>query len=196
MASRAWRSSSALICSKSFVRNTSRRRGVLAFKLDLVGRAFAPRLGLFLVEHRLGQPLLPGLLLVRLRFDAHLLEQQLHHLLDHLGPAPEHLEGVVKQRRVFAPLHEHRMQNPVEVALAGHAATAYRLQRIKHGARPDRQACVAQHASEVHDVGRELATGWRLVGIGCLQLHDFTSSQCRTENRRPLFTGIAVRPCS
>ena len=50
------------------------------------------------------------------------------------------------------PLHEHRMQGPVEVLARADTGDMHRVERVHHRAGPDRNAGRAQRAREVDDV--------------------------------------------
>ena len=87
-------------------------------------------------------------------------------LVDIAALAEEHAEGLVEQNRVLVPLHEHRVQRPVEIVAVADARDAHRFERVEHRARPDRHAGGAQRAREVEDVFGEAA------------LPSFTSPAC------------------
>ena len=71
--------------------------------------------------------------------------------------APEDAEGLVEQTRVLVPLHEDRVQRPVEILARADARRLDGLDRIEHRARADRQAGGPQRAGEIGDVLGEAA---------------------------------------
>ena len=95
-------------------------------------------------------------------------------LLDIAALAEENAEGLVEQNRVLVPLHEHRVQRPVEILAVADARDAERLQRVEHRAGPDRNAGRAQRAREVEDVFGEAAIGHG--SYSAARSSDFTSS--------------------
>jgi hypothetical protein len=105
------------------------------------------------VEHALR-----GLRLVRRRQRAGRLRR--HHRdqpVEIAALAEEQLERLVEQHGVLMPLHEHRMQGPVEIIPGADAGGAHRGKRVKHRAGADRNAGSAQRPGEVDDVLGELA---------------------------------------
>ena len=116
MACRAWACSATVICSKSFRRSTSLAEAV---KLASISRSsFFWRCWLLpscLSNMRFGQAPEPGLLGLLAGIAGHLMEEQLHQLLQHLGLLPEDVEGLVEDLALVAPLHEDGVQRPVEV---------------------------------------------------------------------------------
>ena len=84
----------------------------------------------------------------RQRFRQHRRNQ----LFDIAALAEENPERLIEQHRMLVPLHEHRMQRPVEIVARADARDAHRLERIEHRARPDRHAGGAQRAREIEDV--------------------------------------------
>ena len=131
-----------------------RRLGIL-LRLVLAGPFFrAQRLG------QTPRQLLAGRGLARLE----LRQQQLHHLLEQVGLAPEDVERLVEQFALVAPVDEHRVQRPVEVGPAADPDRLDRPDRIQHLARPHGQPGRPQHAREMHDVGREPALARVLPG--------------------------------
>ena len=50
------------------------------------------------------------------------------------------------------PLHEHRMQRPVEILARADAGRLQGVERIDHRARPERNARRAQCARKIDDV--------------------------------------------
>ena len=73
-------------------------------------------------------------------------------LLDIAALAEENAEGLIEQNRMLVPLHEHRVQRPVEILAVADLRDLHGFQRIEHGAGPDRNAGRAQRAREVEDV--------------------------------------------
>ena len=59
---------------------------------------------------------------------------------------------------MLVPLHEHRVQRPVEILAVADARDVERFQRVEHRARTDRNAGGAQRAREVEDVFGETAS--------------------------------------
>ena len=84
-------------------------------------------------------------------------------LLEIAAPAEEDAERLVEQERMLVPLHEHRVQRPVEILARADAGRLDRRERIEHRAGPDRNAGRAQRAREIDDVLGE-AAGVRLLG--------------------------------
>ena len=68
-------------------------------------------------RERLGET--PCHLLGRRGVGLDLRQQQLHRLLEQIGLAPEDVERLVEQLALVAPVHEHGVQGPVEVAGGG-----------------------------------------------------------------------------
>ena len=81
----------------------------------------------------------------------------MHHPLEQLRIAPEDVEALVEQLALVAPVHEHRMQGPVEILAAREPHRLDRPQRLDHPPRADRQPRRAQGAGEVHHVAGEAA---------------------------------------
>ena len=77
---------------------------------------------------------------------------------------------------MLVPLHEHRVQRPVEILAVADAGDADRFQRIEHRAGPDRNAGGAQRAREVEDVFGEAALGFGHDCHSAARSSDFTSS--------------------
>ena len=158
MASLAAAISAADICAKSFFCSSSRS--------DTVSRASISTsrcVALELAQAR-EQRVLDALrararlvLLARRR----LRHQRGHQLVEIVAAAEEDAERLVEQLRVLVPLHEHRMQRPVEIRARADAGDAQGVERIEHRAGPDRNPGRAQRAREVDDVFRQSAVGHR-----------------------------------
>ena len=147
--------SAAVICAKSFFCSTSRS--------DTVSRASISTsdVVLALVEAA-EQRLLDALRARRRRFRRGRRRIRQHggdQLLDIAALAEENAERLVEQNRMLVPLHEHRVQRPVEILAVADARDVDRFQRIEHRAGPDRNAGRAQRAREVEDVFGEAAFG-------------------------------------
>ena len=86
-------------------------------------------------------------------------------LFDIAALAEENAEGLVEQHRVLVPLHEHRVQRPVEILAVADARDAHALPAHRARAGPDRNAGRAQRAREVEDVFGEaaLCRPWQLT---------------------------------
>ena len=80
-----------------------------------------------------------------------------HELIDIAAAAEEDAERLVEQDRMLVPLHEHRMQRPVEIVARADAGRLHRFERIEHRARPDRNAGGTQRTREIDDVLGEAA---------------------------------------
>ncbi len=149
-----------------------RRLGIL-LRLVLAGPFFrTKRLGKASRELFAGRRLAP----------LELRQQQLHHLLEQVGLAPEDVKGLVEQLALVAPVDEHRVQRPVEVDAAADPDRLDRPDRVQNLARPDRQPGRPQHAREMHDVGREPALARifpRRTGGGRLIVHARKSPHSR-----------------
>ena len=89
----------------------------------------------------------------------------MHHPLEQLRVAPEDVEALVEQLALVAPVHEHRVQRPVEILAAPEAHRLDRPQRLQHPPRPDRQPGRAQGAGEVHHVAGEAARPAAVVSM-------------------------------
>ena len=171
---RASASSSALICSKSFACSSSRADQVRYASSSTSGGSSScspsPVPGC-LGSMRLGDA--PAHLLLRLRrlLALQRRQEQMHHPLEQLRVAPEDVEALVEQLALVAPVHEHRVQRPVEILPALEAYGLDRTQRLQHPPRPDRQPRRAQGAGEVHHVAGEPA------GAGGGGFHGAATSQ-------------------
>ncbi len=148
--------SAALICAKSFLCSTSRSETVRRASISIVG--LGP-LGLAEArEQRLLHALGAGLrLLILARRHRRLRQHHGDQLVEIGAPPEEDAERLVEQQRVLVPLHEHRVQRPVEVLAGADAGRFDRRERIEHRARPDRNAGRAQRAGEIDDVLGEAA---------------------------------------
>ena len=81
-----------------------------------------------------------------------LRQQHLHHLLEQARIAPRH--GMPGRRSALvAPIHEHRVQRPVEIVALAQARRFDRPDRPQHLTRPTPQAGSAQSPGEADDVG-------------------------------------------
>ena len=69
---------------------------------------------------------------------ADLRQQHLHHLFEQPRIAPIDVERLVEDLALVAPVHEHRVQRPVEVVALAEARRLDRLDGAQHLARPDR----------------------------------------------------------
>ena len=149
--------SAADICSKSLACSTSRSENVIAASMrssSVVGRA-GTRAAAAACSASASRRLTSGRAWSVSRLG--LRQQQRHHPLGHLRVAPEHAEGLVEQLALVVPVHEHRVQGPVEIRLAGEADRLHGADGFEHAARADRQAGRAQDAREVHDVRQQRA---------------------------------------
>ena len=70
---------------------------------------------------------------------ADLRQQHLHHLLEQPRIAPIDVERLVEDLALVAPVHEHRMECPVEVVALVQACRFDRLDGAQYLARPDPQ---------------------------------------------------------
>ncbi len=75
---------------------------------------------------------------------------------------------------MLVPLHEHRVQRPVEILAVADAGDAHGFQRVEHRARSDRNAGGAQRAREVEDIFGQAAIGHE--SYSAARSSDFTSS--------------------
>jgi hypothetical protein len=66
------------------------------------------------------------------------------------------------------PLHEHRVQRPIEILARADPRRLHGFERIEHRARPDRNSRRPQRAREIEDVLGQPA--WTR-GAVCLVLH-------------------------
>ena len=153
-------SSKSLCCSTSLAEKVSVASSSICL-LGLLGRLACA--GQLLRRERLGET--PRDLLGCGRFGLDLRQQQLHRLLEQIGLAPEDVERLVEQLALVAPVHEHGVQGPVEVAAPPDADRLDRADGIQHLARADRHAGGAQRTREVHDVDGE-APGLEALALG------------------------------
>ena len=141
----------------------------------------------FLVGHRQPQFLLLGLRhLGGLRLRQRLLDparrrrrlllgvirqrHRIQHVLPFLGGAEEQVERLREDQRVLVALDEDRFQRGEDVGAVADLDHLQRVQRIDHGAGPDRNAGGAQRAGKADDVvghlagrGIEMIDGHRIV---------------------------------
>ena len=152
--------SAAVICAKSFFCSTSRsdtvRRASISTSVVLLA-SFRPENSASWMRCAPGSG----------GFGADGVSRQHggEQLVDIAALAEEDAEGLVEQDRVLVPLHEHRVQRPIEVLAVADARHLHGLERIEHGARADRNAGRAQRAREVEDVLGEAALGTARVAV-------------------------------
>ena len=157
--------SAAVICAKSFFCSTSRSDTVRRASSS-ISRSFALELVLDAGEQRFLHALRAGFggfggAARRLR------QHHRHQLVEIAALAEEDAERLIEQHRMLVPLHEHRVQRPVEILARADAGGLHRLERIEHRAGPDRNAGGAQRAREIDDVLGEPAV--RLARVDAWQ---------------------------
>jgi hypothetical protein len=86
---------------------------------------------------------------------------RIQHVLPVLGGAEEQVERLRKNKRMLVALDEDRLQRGEDIAAVADLDHLQRVQRIDHGARPDRNPGRAQRAGEAYDVIGYLAGGAR-----------------------------------
>ena len=155
IASLACAISAALICAKSFFCSTSRSDTVRRASSS-ISRSSGGFLS-FMPENSASCTRLRARLR-RLRRGGRRLRREHREQLVEIGAlAEEHPERLIVQHRMLVPLHEHRVQRPVEILARADTRGRHGVERIEHRARPDRNAGRAQRAREIDDVLREAA---------------------------------------
>ena len=84
---------------------------------------------------------------------------RIQHVLPVLGGAEEQVEGLRENQRMLVALDEDRLQGGEHVGAVADLDQAQRVQRIDHGARPDRNPGSAQRAGKADHVVRDQAGG-------------------------------------
>jgi hypothetical protein len=109
--------------------------------LDLVLVLPAAKLAIGIAgPQRLGQAAAPlhGALGAALRGRPQIGQRQAHHAPKDLWVAPEHVEGLVEELPLVAPVDQDRVQRPVEIVAPGQPDRPHRLDRRQDLAGPDR----------------------------------------------------------
>src|SRR5690606_37997244 len=80
-----------------------------------------------------------------------------HHPLQKLRIAPEHVKGLIENFALIAAVDEDRMQRPVKILPAADARRLDGGEGLDHPAGTHRQAGAAQRAGEMQDILRKSA---------------------------------------
>src|SRR5262249_50668883 len=109
-----------------------------------------------------------------------LREHGREQLVEHATPAKEDAERLLEDERMLVPLHQYRMQRPIEIVARADARRLDRRERVHHRSRTDRNAGRAQGAGEVDDVFGKTAANPLSLSAGVLRAADMIRGQDRS----------------